>query len=124
MATTVHEVRNHEPGAATGLVWSDDHPLDPVAAAACPAEPGLIALVHGQVGRAERLVWAEAADDIGGRLLELLRVPHAQDAFLAWWLARGSLSFRVAVAPEGAQRRQALARALHEARLPSHPSPI
>jgi CBS domain-containing protein len=106
---------------ATGLVWSDDQPLEPAAAASAPAEPGLVALVHGGAGRIERLVWAEAAHDLRARLDALLSAPQDQEPLLAWWLSRGSLRFRVATAPDCAARRSALGRLLRQARLPARP---
>jgi CBS domain-containing protein len=102
---------------ATRLVWSDDQALEPGSVAAAPPGPGLLALSHGGAGQPERLVWAEATDDVRVRLQALLDVPGEQEPHLAWWLARGTLRFRAASAPDCAGRRAALEALLHEARL-------
>ena len=54
----------------------------------------MLVLVHGGAGRAERVVWVEAAANLRARLAELLAEPRAQDPLLAWWLQRGGLRFR------------------------------
>lgn len=60
---------HYEP--ATGLVWSDDTPLDADHARQAPSAPGVFVLVHAAKGRPNRLVWSEAAEDVRARLMEL-----------------------------------------------------
>lgn len=60
---------HYEP--ATGLVWSDDTPLDAEHARDTPPQPGVFVLVHAPRGRPNRLVWSEATENVRARLLEL-----------------------------------------------------
>jgi hypothetical protein len=96
--------------AELGLVWTDDHPLVPGGLEAAPDAPGLIVLSHGEAGVPERVVWAEAAQDVYTRLTDMLATPQTDQPVLAYWLRRGSLRFRSAAVPDEALRRRALHR--------------
>jgi hypothetical protein len=61
----------------------------------------------------ERLVWAEAPEDIRRRLREMLTA--AQPELLAAWLEHGGLLFRSASVPDPVERAEALAVVLRRA---------
>lgn len=100
----------------TGLSWTDDRPLEMGEIVAAPEGPGVLLLVHGSAGVPERVVWAEASEDIRGRLVEMLTA--AQPGLLRSWLEHGGLRFRAAAAPEQAERSDALAAVLRRAAAP------
>jgi CBS domain-containing protein len=93
-----------------GLVWTDDHPLAQESLEAAPDGPGLIVLVHGGAGIPERVVWAEAAQDVYTRLTDMLSTPQTAQPVLDFWLRRGSLRYRAAAVREDDRRRRALVR--------------
>jgi hypothetical protein len=101
----------------THLRWTDDRPLEAASLDPATAGPGLIVLVHGGAGVPERVVWAESCDDVFARLQEMLCGAGIEEPVLAWWLARGSLRFRVALAADPTRRENVLPRLLSEARL-------
>jgi len=78
----------------TGLMWSDDVPLHVDRAEAAPETAGILALVHGGVGKPERVVWAERTDNLRRRLIDMLTRPAPQDSTLAHWLEQKPLRFR------------------------------
>jgi CBS domain-containing protein len=100
----------------TGISWADDRALEMREIAAAPKGPGVLLLVHGSAGVPERVVWAEATEDIRGRLVEMLTT--AQPGLLGSWLEHGGLRFRAAAVPEPAERGEALAAALRRASAP------
>lgn len=104
----------------TGLSWSDDRPLEMGEVIAAPKGPGVLVLVHGSAGVPERVVWAEAPEDIRGRLVEMLTA--AQPGLLGSWLEHGSLRFRAAAVPEQAERNEELAAVLRRASAPPIPA--
>jgi CBS domain-containing protein len=71
----------------TGMVWTDDHPLDPEHVEAAPDGPGLLLLISGGAGKPETVIGGETADNVRDRLLEYL-MTHGRD--------RGELRFRAA----------------------------
>jgi CBS domain-containing protein len=105
----------------SGLSWTDEAALDAEHIPAAPGGPGVLVLYHGGVGVPERPVWAEAPDDVRGRLTEMLTV--AQPAALASWLEYDGIRFRAASVPDSSERADALraARSLveEETRRPS-----
>lgn len=101
----------------THLRWTDDQPLEAGHLDPTATGPGLIVLVHGGASLPERVVWAESCDDVFGRLTDILERPQDAEPMLAWWLARGNLRFRVALAPDPARRESVLPRLICEARL-------
>ena len=100
----------------TGLTWTDDRPLEMGEIMAAPEGPGLLLLVHGGAGVPERIVWAEAPEDIRDRLAEMLAAP--QPGLLGSWLEHGSLRFRAAASSEPAERSEALAAIVRQAAPP------
>jgi CBS domain-containing protein len=97
----------------TGLSWSDDLPLGPEDVDAALDGPGVLVLLSGDAGVADRVVWAESSERLRSRLKEMLTT--AQPEPLAAWLEHGRLRFRVASAPEPAERADALAIVLRRA---------
>jgi CBS domain-containing protein len=100
----------------TGLSWSDDRPLEMREIVAAPKGPGVLLLVHGSAGVPETVVWAEATEDIRGRLVEM--VTAAQPGPLGSWLEHDGLRFRAAAVPDKAERGEALATVLRRAPVP------
>jgi CBS domain-containing protein len=90
----------------TGLVWTDDWPLDLEHLEAAPDGPGLVVLTHGGAGRPERTVWAESCHNVFARLADIVSTPRTDHPGLAFWLDRGPLRFRVAPLTEHDWRRQ------------------
>jgi CBS domain-containing protein len=107
--------------AELGLVWTDDHPLVQEGLEVAPDGPGLIVLVHGGAGVPERVVWAEAAQDVYTRLTDMLATPQTDQPVLAYWLRRGSLRFRSAAVADDDLRRRALHR-VRERERPAAPA--
>src|SRR5688572_24857544 len=84
----------------TGLVWTDDHPLDPEHVEAAPDGPGLLLLISGGAGKPETVIWGEAADNVRDRLLDHLSA-SARD--------RAEIRFRAAQSPDREECDSALA---------------
>lgn len=80
----------------TGLSWTDDVPLEMDRVEAAPAGPGVLVLVEGGRGRADRIVWAEATHELRTRLLDLLALPQTHLPRLALVLELPDLRFRAA----------------------------
>jgi hypothetical protein len=82
--------------AVTGLIWTDDVPLEMDRVDSAPEGPGLIAIVHGGAGIRERVVWAEMSEMMRTRLIDIMSLP--QDAYpsLQYWLQHEPLRFRAA----------------------------
>lgn len=79
--------------AETGLVWSDDAELTLANAECAPLGGGVLVLVRGGVGVRETAVWAEPANNLRARLMDLASLP--QDLpMLAQILRSGGLRFR------------------------------
>ena len=84
------------PDPDTGLSWSDDVPLELDRIEAAPSGPGIVAILHGGVGVRERVVWAEMADDMRTRLLDMLTRFQDNYPALRHWLQKQPLRFRTA----------------------------
>ena len=54
--------------AATALEWSDDLDLSPGSLDQVPEAPGLYVLFRTELGRPDRVVWAESVNDLRSRL--------------------------------------------------------
>jgi CBS domain-containing protein len=91
----------------SGLSWTDDLPLELDEIHAAPDGPGVLVLLHGGAGVAERVLWAESAESIRHRLKEMLTT--VQPGLLGVWLEHGGLRFRAASATDPAERSDALA---------------
>jgi CBS domain-containing protein len=92
----------------TGLVWTDDTPLEIARLDAAPDGPGLLALIVGGLKRSETVAWAEACENVRTRLHELLSVPQEGKPVLARILGQQNVRFRAAFAPDQRARREAL----------------
>jgi hypothetical protein len=102
--------------ATHGVSWTNDTELAPERIEAAPDGAGVLVLVHGGAGAPERVVWAEATEQLRSRLLDLLSLPQGHLPSLERWLRRGSLRFRAAAVADPAHRRSAAAAILEEAR--------
>jgi predicted transcriptional regulator len=82
----------------TGLVWSNDRPLDWSYVESAPDGPGVLMLIESRAGYPDRIVSAEAPQSLRGRLVQILGNPD-----------RGAnLLFRVAASENGEMRELAL----------------
>jgi CBS domain-containing protein len=90
-----------------GLTWTDELPFEPDSIEVAPDGPGVFALLHGGAGWPERIVWAEASENVYARLMDILSTPQEAQP-LKWWLERPPLRFRAAAVPDISARRQAL----------------
>lgn len=97
----------------TGLSWTDDLPLELDEIHTAPDGPGVLVLLHGGAGVAERVLWAESPESVRNRLKEMLTT--AQPGLLGAWLEHGGLRFRAASAPDAAERADSLAAILRGA---------
>ncbi|HET7295064.1 MAG TPA: CBS domain-containing protein [Vicinamibacteria bacterium] len=104
---------------AAGFVWTDELPLEPAMFPAAVEGPGLLVLVHGGSGNPERIVWAEACDNVRARLQDMLAAPQTEEPLLAFWLKRPPLRFRAASALNSSERREAADALRRRARLPT-----
>lgn len=93
---------------ATGLRWTDDTPVELTRVEIAPNGPGILVLVYGGAGMRERVVWAEACDNVRTRLYQILESPGAEQPLLAQALRLGQLRFRAASAHDAAARERAL----------------
>jgi CBS domain-containing protein len=100
----------------TSLRWSDDLPVGKAALLETPDEPGILVLVHGGVGQAERVVWAEVCSSVRGRLSRMLNESENLPSYLREWLAAGTLRVRFAETHDAAKRMTALRNVLMKAR--------
>jgi hypothetical protein len=101
------------------LGWTEARPLTAENAQRIPETPGLVALYANA-----RLVWAESTENVRACLSEIAVHPVEVEPYVAWWLARGPLAFRLTLVSDANVRRHILRALLHEARLPSRPSAI
>ena len=80
----------------TGLVWTDDHPLDAAHVEAAPDGPGVLLLIRGGAGKPETIIWGEAAENVREQLLEYLINKDGGPTVIAYWRDLGELRFRAA----------------------------
>lgn len=92
----------------TGLVWTDDYPLDHAHVEAAPDAPGVLLLIHGGAGKPETIVWGEDADNVRDRLIEYLQTPVGGPTIISYWRGRGELRFRAAASADPEEREAAL----------------
>jgi CBS domain-containing protein len=93
----------------TGLVWTDDHPLDHAHVEAAPDQAGVLLLIRGGAGKAETVIWGESADNVRERLLEYLQPTLEWPPAIAHLRSHDELRFRAAASEDPAERRSALA---------------
>jgi len=101
---------------ALGVPFSDDAPLEAAHVERAPSAPGVLALVHGDAGLAERLVWAEAARDLQARLRGLLAGGLRAIPRLERFHEQRRLRFRCAIVADEEERREVADRLLARAR--------
>jgi len=104
----------------TGLTWTDARSLEIGHIEAAPDGPGLFVLIYGPAGRPDQVVWAEEANNVRSRLLDVLSTPQTEKPLLARWLERGGLRFRAAPVTDRNRRLRVLAR-LREGENPERP---
>lgn len=101
----------------TGLTWSDDAPFTLESAERAPAEAGILVLVHGGPGIPERVVWAEACDDVRARLVAMLSFTPDESDDLRRLLAHPhEIRFRAAASRSARDRK----RVVHKLRELAH----
>jgi CBS domain-containing protein len=97
----------------TGIVWTDDAPLDTAHVDAAPRGPGVIVLVRGAAGMRERVIWAESTEDIRDRLRAMLAPTDKDSMTLRQLLLHvDTVRFRAASSSSTAERRRALRRVI------------
>ena len=80
----------------TGLVWTDDYPLDHGHIDAAPNGPGALLLIRGGAGKRETIIWGEATENVRERLLEYLDPGYFGPTVVTQARDRGELRFRAA----------------------------
>ncbi len=111
---------SHHPGTFphydvdTGLVWTDDYPLDHAHVEAATDGPGILLLIRGGAGKAETLIWGEAAENVRDRLLEYLTSKTSGPTVISYWRDRGELRFRAAMSEDPEECEKALEQLVHE----------
>jgi CBS domain-containing protein len=89
---------------ATSATWTDDWALDDENLERAPDGPGILALVRGNEGDADEVVWVEGCADVRRRLLQLIELPLQQEPPLSRVLALRNLRFRAASVRDEAAR--------------------
>ena len=72
--------------------------------------------MSGGTGRPERIVWAEACNNLQTRVYELASIPQTDSPLLARILERDHVRFRAASVPDQERRRRVLRDLLEETR--------
>lgn len=93
---------------STGLSWSDERWLRLDELEDAPDGPGVFALVSGQAGRPDRVVWSEACENVRTRLTELVAGSRTLPPRVNTLLDAGTLRYRAAAAPSSRALRAAL----------------
>jgi hypothetical protein len=99
----------------THMAWTDDTELDFGRIEVAPDGPGVVALIHGGAGRHERVVWAEATQNVRTRLIDMLSSPQDRYPALQRWLDIGNLRFRAASQIDAVERRRVAEQLLRDA---------
>lgn len=81
--------------ATTGLVWTDDAPLEAERIEAAPDAAGVLLLTRGGKAERNRAVWTEASANVRQRLLDLITEPQTSRP-IARVLEEHDLWFRAA----------------------------
>lgn len=82
------------------LTWTNDTVLDLDRIEVAPDGPGILVLIDGGVGKRERVVWVESAQNVRKRLIDMLSAPADNPLALQHWLDLGGLRFRAASQPD------------------------
>lgn len=101
---------------ATRLTWSDDAECREDNVSSVPQVEGLLVLVLGGAQAAEKVVWAEACENIQQHLVRLLAQPEARMPHLGGVLRTGKLRFRYAAVADITRRMTSLRSVLCRAR--------
>jgi hypothetical protein len=97
---------------STRLTWSDNFELSPEHLENCPDTGGLVVLVHAVAGEPDRIVWAEATDQIRSFLSSVLEDPEAKLGGQSEGLAEKRVHARYARVPDLEKRQSALSQVL------------
>jgi CBS domain-containing protein len=94
----------------TGLVWTDDEPLDTKHVAHAPAGPGIIVVSFGEHGEVDRTILIDTSHSIRTRLARALDWPLGEGEDFARWMSdKGDrLRFRAAVVADKGARAEAV----------------
>jgi len=82
--------------AETSLQWTDDAVLDIDRVDVAPDGPGLLLLIHSIPGTPDLVVWAESANNVQTRLLDLVSLPQDNPELNRLLEHRHHLRFRAA----------------------------
>jgi CBS domain-containing protein len=104
-----------------GAYFTDEVPLDQKHVDAAPDGPGVLALIHGVPGVADRVVWVESSNNVRSRLVDMLSTPQDDRPGLARWLERDDVRYRAASLADP-EARQAVVDRLRSAESPLFPS--
>jgi CBS domain-containing protein len=89
----------------SGMVFTDDVPLELDRMPLAPDGPGIFCLVEGGRERREVLAWAEASNNVRARLYDLLSREQTEDPRLLQLLRNlPRIRFRAASVPDSAER--------------------
>ena len=92
----------------TGLAFTNEAPLDMDHLDEAPDGPGVLAIIHGEAGVPDRIVWVESANNVRARLVDLLSTTHAARTAFAKGLDHSSLRFRAAPVADRITRARAV----------------
>jgi CBS domain-containing protein len=117
-----HPTRFSDRDRISGVCWTDDRPLELDRVEAAPESAGVLALVRGGQGCADRVVWTEACDNLRQRLIEMLSEPETKLPVKKQWLREHELRFRVAPLDDGLERQRVAESLLRSNRDSGRPS--
>jgi hypothetical protein len=96
--------------AKTGLQWTDDAVLDTNWVEVAPDGPGLLLLIYTVPGTPDLVVWAESANNVQTRLLDILSLPQENPELNRLLGHRTHLRFRAASVTDPKVREQVIER--------------
>ena len=96
--------------AATGLRWTDDALLDIDHVDVAPDGPGLLLLSHSMPGKPDFVVWAESANSVQTRLIDLVSLPQDNPELNRLLEDRQHLRFRATSVTDPKVREQVIER--------------
>jgi hypothetical protein len=94
----------------TGLVWTDDEPLDGKHVAHAPPGPGIIVVSFGEHGEVDRPILIDTSHSIRPRLARALEWPLGEGEDFARWMSEkpDRLRFRAAKVEDKRARAEAV----------------